>query len=154
MSIARLSESRFFKMELRARRRRRDTEVPGWERFASMAYGLTADYGDSIARPVLFFVGVAVAFAFAYWGLAALETGKAVEAGELGDALRYSLSRMTPFGAMQDQQAWAWLDGWQNQGSLFSWAGLIRLTATVQSALALVLTFLFALAVRRRFQIV
>ena len=151
---ARLSESRFFKMELRARRRRRDTEVPGWERFLSMAYGLTADYGDSIARPVLFFLGVAAAFALAYWGLAALETGRGIQPGDLGDALRYSLSRMTPFGAMGDQDRWAWLDGWQNEGSLFSWAGLLRITATFQSALALVLTFLFALAVRRRFQIV
>ena len=151
---ARLSESRFFKMELRARRRRRDSEVPAWERFASLAYGVTADYGDSIARPLLFFLGTGLAFAFAYWGLAALETETVVDWSRLGDALRYSLSRMTPFGAMQEQDSWAWLDGWQNQGSLFSWAGLIRITATVQSAFALVLTFLFALAVRRRFQIV
>lgn len=151
---ARLSESRFFKMELRARRRRRDSEVPAWERFASLAYGVTADYGDSIARPLIFFLGTGLAFAFAYWGLAALETETVFNWSRLGDALRYSLSRMTPFGAMQEQDSWAWLDGWQNQGSLFSWAGLIRITATAQSAFALVLTFLFALAVRRRFQIV
>ena len=86
--------------------------------------------------------------------LAALDIGSAVSFNSLGDALRYSLSRMTPFGAMQDQDSWAWLDSWQNKGSLFSWAGLIRIAATVQSAVALVLTFLFALAVRRRFQIV
>lgn len=151
---ARLSESRFFKMELRARRRRRDPEVPGWERFASMAYGMTADYGDSIARPVVFFAATGLAFALAYWGLAALEAGSAPSWDNLGDALRYSLSRMTPFGALQEQGRWVWLSGWQDEGSLFSWAGLIRITATVQSALALVLTFLFALAVRRRFQIV
>jgi hypothetical protein len=151
---ARLSESRFFKMELRARRRRRDSEVPAWERFASLAYGVTADYGDSIARPLIFFLALAMAFAFAYWGLAALETESVADWSRLGDALRYSLSRMTPFGAMQEQDSWAWLDGWRSEGSLFSWSGLIRIAATVQSALALVLTFLFALAVRRRFQIV
>lgn len=151
---ARLSESRFFKMELRARRRRKDPEVPGWERFASIAYGMTADYGDSIARPVVFFAATGLAFALAYWGLAALEAGSAPSWSNLGDALRYSLSRMTPFGALQEQGRWAWLGGWQDEGSLFSWAGVIRITATVQSALALVLTFLFALAVRRRFQIV
>lgn len=151
---ARLSESRFFKMELRARRRRRDAEVPAWERFASMAYGVTADYGDSIARPLIFFVAMGLVFSLAYWVLAALGIGSAVSLDGLGNALRYSLSRMTPFGAMQDQDSWAWLDGWQNTGSLFSWAGLIRITATIQSAFALVLTFLFALAVRRRFQIV
>lgn len=151
---ARLSESRFFKMELRARRRRRDAEVPSWERIASMAYGAAADYGDSIARPLIFFVAAGLVFGLAYWVLAAVDIGSAVSLDSLGDALRYSLSRMTPFGAMQDQDSWAWLDGWQNKGSLFSWAGLIRITATLQSAVALVLTFLFALAVRRRFQIV
>lgn len=151
---ARLSESRFFKMELRARRRRRDAEVPAWERIASMAYGVTADYGDSIARPLVFFVATGLVFGLTYWVLAALDIGSAVSWDSLGDALRYSLSRMTPFGAMQDQDSWAWLDGWQNKGSLFSWAGLIRIAATLQSAFALVLTFLFALAVRRRFQIV
>lgn len=149
---SRLSESRFFKLELRARRGRRDHEVPAWERFASRLYGLIADYGDSISRPVLFLAGLAVAASVIYWLLAGLHSG-VWSLGEFGDAIRYSFGRMTPFGAMSEEGAWVWYGRWSEVGTLFSWPGMIRSVATLQSALALLLTFLFGLAVRRRFQI-
>lgn len=149
---SRLSESRFFKLELRARRGRRDHEVPAWERFASRVYGLIADYGDSISRPVLFLAGLAVAASAIYWLLAGLHSG-VWSLGEFGDAIRYSFGRMTPFGAMSEEGAWVWYGRWSEVGTLFSWSGMIRSVATLQSALALLLTFLFGLAVRRRFQI-
>jgi|GEM_PF-3072666 len=149
---SRLSESRFFKLELRARRGRRDHEVPAWERFASRLYGLTADYGDSISRPVLFLAGLAVAASVIYWLLAGLHSG-VWSFGEFGDAIRYSFGRMTPFGAMSEEGAWVWYGRWSEVGTLFSWSGMIRSVATLQSAMALLLTFLFGLAVRRRFQI-
>jgi hypothetical protein len=149
---SRLSESRFFKLELRARRGRRDQEVPAWERFASRLYGLTADYGDSISRPVLFLAGLAVAASVIYWLLAGLHSGF-WSFSEFGDAIRYSFGRMTPFGAMSEEGAWVWYGRWSEVGTLFSWPGMIRSVATLQSAMALLLTFLFGLAVRRRFQI-
>jgi hypothetical protein len=46
----RIEEGQFFRLELLARRRR--TNVPGWERWASWAYEAVADYGNSLRRPV------------------------------------------------------------------------------------------------------
>lgn len=155
---ARLSESRFFKLELRARRQRRDPEVPRWERMASRTYGIISDYGDSIVRPLGWSMALVVLFAVLYWLLASFAADTVPEGwmwrmDGFGNALRYSLGRAAPFGALDGEDSWPWLQTWAERGSLFSWAGIIRVLATFQSALAIVLTFLFALAVRRKFQI-
>ena len=49
----RIEEGRFFRLELLARRNRRDAAVPRWERWASWLYEVSSDYGNSIARPLV-----------------------------------------------------------------------------------------------------
>jgi len=158
-SRARLAESDFFKLELKARRKRRDRDV--WEKAFSDLYGAMSDYGASAFRPMIWLAGALVVFAVLYWmgvwagqgfrltppadfrpGQPWIDTG-------VWEALRYSASRMLPFGALSE-------DDWPWRARLLSdsWGGgTARVLATVQSLLAAVLTFQIALAVRRRFQI-
>jgi hypothetical protein len=156
---ARLSESNFFKLELKARRRRRDRDI--WEQVFSDLYGAMSDYGASAFRPVIWLVGALFGFAALYWfGVWAgrgfvmtpppdFRPGWLWIDPDAWNALRYSASRMLPFGALAEDD-WAWSkvllsDTWGG--------GTARVLATIQSLLAAVLTFQFALAVRRRFQI-
>jgi hypothetical protein len=153
---ARLSESDFFKLELKARRRRRDRDQ--WEQVFSDLYGITSDYGASAWRPVAWLAGTLVVSAAVYFGAVndftlapptAFDWNALTLDPDFAEALRYSSSRMLPFGALADDD-WAWRD------TLLSgtWrGGLMRTLATLQSILAAVLIFQLGLAVRRRFQI-
>jgi hypothetical protein len=158
---SRLSEGRFFRLELKARRLRDDEQVQWWERVFSSLYGLLSDYGNSVIRPVgAFGVGLAGFTAFYWlWGFwlngGVLTTPGYFTPGLLWvddtvwDALRYSGSRMFPFGALSDDD-WAWRDTLLGERSL---SLIVRAVATAQSFYAAVVSFLFALAIRRRFQI-
>jgi hypothetical protein len=145
----RTEEQSFYKLELQARRKR--TDVPGWERWVSDRYAGWSDYGNSLARPfnrLLIAIGL---FAMAYWGwgLALPLPKDASAAPDFFDALSFSFGRVAPFGPWADDAAWRkFMDA---QGSMVGFAA--RFLATIQSGIAVILAFLFALAVRRRFQI-
>lgn len=158
-SRARLAESDFFKLELKARRRRKNRDW--WEKAFSDFYGAMSDYGASALRPVIWLAGALVGFAALYWldiwaGRSFVLTppsnfqpGQWWIDPDVWNAVRFSASRMLPFGALAEED-WAWpkmllSDTWGG--------GTARMLATLQSLLAAVLTFQIALAVRRRFQI-
>ncbi|MFN3857627.1 MAG: pentapeptide repeat-containing protein [Caulobacter sp.] len=213
----RISEGEFFRLELEARRRRGD--IPSWERWASGAYRLLANYGNSLRRP---FVGLAILWAAS--GLVFLGLGEGLDrlapivttshaqisadcqrmivenqigagasaalseacAASLGPEGAAKASLATPAVRASDDLRWARLEdmasaytfAWNNifrplsalsaegvapyepswasavlYGYGPGWGLLVRFLATVQSLIAIVIIFLLALAIRRRFQI-
>lgn len=139
----RVEEQRYYRLELLARRRRRD--IPVWERWVSHGYEQVSDFGNALGRPFWALLWTALLFAALYAGWGAV-LGLSSNAW---DALSFSAGRVAPFGPWADDPAW--LTALDTKGSAWGFAG--RLVATVQSLFAIVLAFLFALAVRRRFQI-
>lgn len=148
-------ESLFFKLELRARRlRKNDSQVPTWERWASQCYGALSDYGDSIIRPLVALVASWAIFGAGYWLIQPLATDGVLTIQTLGDALQHSLGRAVIVGGYQgEEQAWEWYSSWANRGSVLSWAGVMRVASMVQSIFSVMLAFLAALALRRKFRI-
>ena len=152
----RQQEGLFFRLELQARRKRRDDAVPKWERIFSDIYGLASDYGNSAFRPLGLLVALIAVFAGGYALLGSLPVR--LPAGEdLWQALSFSTSRVLPFGPWADEPAAETMmgrllhidGGGHGAGTAFG----IRLLATLQSLAAIVLVFLAGLAIRRRFQI-
>lgn len=148
-------ESLFFKLELRARRlRKNDSQVPAWERWASQCYGVLSDYGDSIIRPGVWLVVSWAFFGAAYWLMQPLAAGGVLSPHTLGDALQHSLGRAVIVGGYGgEERAWDWYSSWANRGSVLSWAGAMRVASMVQSIFSVMLAFLAALALRRKFRI-
>ncbi len=184
-------EQRFYRYELKARMRRPSTRW--WEKRVSGLYGLTANYGASIARPFFSLAVMMVAFSALYWAVAnaaglpqgaalapsavTVQTTHAAQdtewAANVWPALDFSMSQtFRPFGvwwgpgmpeipaapgrseaSLEDRLASA---PWRVQLAHAlgqGWWTAVKFVATVQSLLSVILLFLFALAVRRRFQI-
>ncbi|MFN4024983.1 MAG: hypothetical protein ACK4MQ_09120, partial [Hyphomonas sp.] len=148
----RLCEQRFYRLELRARRKQSGT--PWTEKFFSWAYAAISNYGASMGWPFVWLLGVILVFALLYWGAATefrINLGAPVAWCALIDAFNVSLSRIFPFGAFEEVTK-DWIAAREVQhGGLAAIS--LRILASLQSAFALVLLFLFGLAVRRRFQI-
>ena len=168
-------EQRFFRLELLARRRRTDDAVPRWERLLSDAYGWTSDFGGSVFRPLerlmLLSLSMAAVYVFAAC-LAEMRWPVVISPGRTDvslpfEALTFSAETVfRPFHYWTDR---ALAENGQLTKALFSaegvdgggaWGGLrtgfsflMRVIATLQSFAAIVLLFLTALAVRRKFQI-
>ncbi len=160
-------EQTFYRYELICRRRQSTTF---WgERLFSQGYGLIANYGGSLFRPIATLAILTVLFGLGYWAWAAALQDRALVLWGPGgvqndawDALLFSANNVfRPFnawGAEADQSAWlkallAARTGEEGVVHGGGWRLAIRLVATLQSLFAIVLAFLFALAVRRRFQI-
>lgn len=145
-------EQLLYRFELRARRAQR--HLPPGEKFFSYLYGWASDYGASLVRPVLGLGALVLIFGVAYWGFATgfrIDPSSPIAWGALAEALSVSASRVFPFGAFE----WVtrdWMAVRQGQGGP-GFVLVLRLLATLQTALALGLVFLFGLALRRRFQI-
>ena len=161
-------QQRFYRFELRARLRRPST--PWWERrIAGPLYWASSDYGTSIAWPLAALLGLIAAFAAVYWAIAALAGAGLGPAAPIDFALSQSVR---PFGvwwgpAMPDipplpgqpgaslaerLEAAPWRVQLAHALGQAGWTG-VKVIATVQSFFSIILLFLFALAVRRRFQI-
>jgi hypothetical protein len=159
-------EARFFKLELKARRKRKDSHVPYWERLASDIYGGLSDYGTLIFRPLVLLFGSVLVFAFIYfmvgtphgpdWVSDALHTlqfsfGRALPFGPWGDpppnTMMSSLLLETAIDCNSDA------DCAEPTITAKAIAILVRLIGSAQSLLAIVLLFLVGLAARRKFQI-
>ena len=158
-------EQMFYRFELQARRKRRNRRgMPFGEWLFSYLYGGASDYGASIVRPLIALAALIVACAGLFWLFAAALdqfTGTELRAGPLNaqiwSALDFSWGNVfRPLSALSENAA-AVRDGSMidklltEAGDGYAWG--VRLLATIQSLLAIVLAFLFALAVRRRFQI-
>jgi hypothetical protein len=152
----RTREHMLFRFELMARRAQAGT--PAWEKLISHLYGAASDYGASMARPFAALAALVLGCAGAFWawgaslGLVSFAAGDAL-AQSWADALGLSwgnVIRPLSFPA-EDGGAWTSRLFWGSD----DWATKlgVRVLATLESALAIAFAFLFALAVRRRFQI-
>ncbi|KPF77095.1 hypothetical protein IP88_06255 [alpha proteobacterium AAP81b] len=144
-----LLEQRYYRFQLIARRHQAGT--PRAERWLSAAYGTISDYGLSLSRPLLTLALTILYFAGLFGIIHSATMGTTLNAGQSFDALAMSASRVFPFGAF-DMVSKDWIGG-VAPGGTGGIALLVRTIATLESLIALILVFLFGLAVRRRFQI-
>jgi len=91
-------EQRFYRLELRARRKQKGTS--GTEKLFSLLYAGASKYGASIGWPFLWLGGVIVGFAAMY--LAIEGQLKPPESRSVFESLRYSLSRVIPLGTWDE----------------------------------------------------
>lgn len=138
-------EQLLYRFELSARRAQRG--LPPGEALFSDLYGATSDYGASLVRPLGLLLMLTALFALIYWLWGVIQPD--TTAPSCWDALHFSFGRVAPFGPWGE--GGAWLTFMDNRASGIG--VLVRALATVQSLFAIMLAFLFALAVRRRFQI-
>lgn len=155
-------EQRYYRFQLLTRRERKDT-LP-WEKLSSYLYDAASDYGASMVRPVAWLATFLVLFAAGFFAMGvALDhvapdpvVGASVR-DDAWSALTFSLNNMlrplsvlSPENVRRDDATWtsAML---YHFGPGYGFG--IRLLASLQSLLSVMLAFLFALAVRRRFQI-
>lgn len=159
----RLGEQQLYRLELLARQRQKTTS----KAFKSLtsAYGLTANYGASMAQPIGSIGVVSVTLAAVYFGLALLAApGSSASGSMFIDALSFSAQNVfrpfsvwsvNPdpesfqakllFGLEHKWIPWPWVST--------AWAFVIRLVATLQSFFSIVMLFLTGLAARRYFQL-
>lgn len=173
----RAMEGYFFKLELKARRKRRDKDVPWWERVVSHMYEAVSDFGLSILRPLawLFVLsvvmgGVFYSFAsvldsnFQPFGASVPEDKLSSYSAQIGtnivhdvySALTFSFNNVfRPFSALSAEGIDPKEPSWAASLLYGYGPGLglgVRLLATFQSLASIMLVFLFGLAMRRRFQ--
>lgn len=154
-------EQRYYRFQLMVRRHQK--HAPGAEKFFSWMYWLSSKFGSALFFPLFTLVPIIwLLFATAYWGwsralsgggiapLSAWIEGKMRFDPDYIEALRYSASRILPFGAFGDSSD-QWTEGFLAHEGVTGL--LIRALASLESLIAIVLAFLFVLAVRRRFQI-
>ncbi|UUX51777.1 pentapeptide repeat-containing protein [Nisaea acidiphila] len=160
-----MQEHRFFRFELQAKRRR--PSVSRLEKVASWSYGLLSDYGNSMGRP-LAALGLSVLLLWVvYWGwglsLDPSFLGVEKERTALEFSIRNVVQPFSPWTATTRSTLFE-LDivkivscgkpaetACPSNGG-FGWLAF-RLLATLQSVFSLLLAFLFALALRKKFQI-
>jgi hypothetical protein len=152
--------------ELRARRRQTDISVG--ERIFSTLYAWTSDYGGSFVRPLAWLVGVVAGFAAIFFGVGfgrghiGNQTGQipvgdaALQAFDLAMLNVYrplALYTMPVTAAPSDSKTADTLFNFLLRADETGTASLIRNLASLESILAIILVFLFGLALRRRFQV-
>lgn len=151
-----LREQRFYRFELIARRLQSTTH---WsERWSSRAFAFLGDYGLSVARPLAALACVALIFGLAYFLAAASITHMSLDSmtvqwgapihPAIAHPLELALTNM--LGPLR-----YWGSGFQPYGGEGD-AGfrlVIGGLGLLQQLLSLILIFLTALALRRRFQI-
>ena len=152
----RIREGDFFTLELLARRRRSD--VPWWERGFSWLYATVANYGNSIFGPLFWLLATLAVFAAGYYQAteSVVYHGAGLNHDHLLSAFGFAWhNAFAPFSALDAGKSGNG-DVWLNDvlfGSHAGFAMVVKVAATVQSLVTLLLAFLFALAARRRFQI-
>lgn len=155
----RVAEQRFYRWELICRRKQRATPFP--ERIFSLLYAGVSNYGGSALLPMVFVLLAWLAFSGAYWAWSEALLGNPLSAfngsqipSGFYEAGKFSAGAIfRPFGfwvVTPSSGEWerAFLDGHGSGHGLF-----VRLVGSLQSLLGLILFFLTALAIRRRFQI-
>ena len=155
---AKSREQMFYRFELLARRKRRKLR-PG-EKFFSFLYGFASDYGASMLLPLFWLIVLIALFSvgFLFWAFALGFVGAGdrridvITAAWQAFDLSWANVFKPLFALSTDAQAEGSL-GDRLLGATPSVAFAARAAATIQSLFAIVLAFLFALAVRRRFQI-
>jgi hypothetical protein len=152
-------EQLLYRFELQARRAQRG--LPPGEALFSDLYALASDYGASMVRPFLALAVVIGVFAAVFYGWAGLLGGVGERDGEVAPAAAVwqalDLSWANTFKPLSALTSDGLGEGTVSATLLKTAPApvqfAVRALATLQSLLAIVLAFLFALAVRRRFQI-
>ena len=170
-------EQTFYRFEVQARMER--PRINPGERLAAWFYRVFSDYGASVGRPFVWLFGLMFGFAGVYLLMAALVTERAIDppyrteapyhrlgepAAPTWEAMELSINNaFRPLSALstdvprEDRPNAACADCSVSDALLFHKDGWVRFTvkalAIIQSLLSFVLAFLFALAVRRKFQI-
>ncbi|MEZ5945311.1 MAG: pentapeptide repeat-containing protein [Hyphomonas sp.] len=154
-------EQLLYRFELQARRAQK--RLPPGEKTFSYLYSWVSDYGASMVRPfiALFLMMAVFAAGFVGWDFAVdpqpVSDGwfaRAVQAADLswGNVFK-PLSALSTENDFKDKNALAFRLLYDEEGGVDLYGFGIRAVSTVQSLFAIVLAFLLALAVRRRFQI-
>ncbi|MEM9938165.1 MAG: hypothetical protein AAF768_04920 [Pseudomonadota bacterium] len=174
----RAQEARFFKLELRARRMRRDKFVSVWDRVLSDMYSGISNFGTSSLQPlIVLFLILTPGFILVYWACMHLPYGLFFGAGTLptgptfGESASFTIGRLFPFGPWTQPDACSGMgqmldplnsvelgecqkvEGFQERRFGPGTPIGVRLLASFQSLTAIALVFLSGLAIRRRFQI-
>ncbi|KAF0177360.1 MAG: hypothetical protein FD124_426 [Alphaproteobacteria bacterium] len=151
-------EQLLYRYELQARRAQRN--LPFGEKTFSYLYAAASDYGASMWRPfaALAFLIAVFAGVFFGWSLSLGQIGAGDTQIETVTAAwqALDLSWANVFKPLSALTSEASGEGTLGDRLLIDRPGIafaVRAVATLQSLLAIVLAFLFALAVRRRFQI-
>lgn len=146
---------RFHRYALKARVQQ--PSEPAAIKVVASVYGLAADYGLSIVRPIIALAVLLVSFATAYW-LMGLSLGLVITppaVGPIFQALELSLTSMfRPLSALTTDSSREAQLGSLLLGHSDFIALIVQFLSILQSVLALILAFLFGIALRRRFQIV
>lgn len=161
-----ISNAKFERMfhiyELRARRKRRDSEASFLEGIVSWTYDRVSVYGQSISRPLMILVGLWLCFGIIYFIIAASYSGSS-----LLESLVFSTRQIVkPFSAWSRDftlpatisvdninQVSPWLSLLLKTGTDYELVSttVVRILASLQSFFGLVLIFLSGLAARRTF---
>ncbi len=147
-------EQVLYRFELLARRAQRG--LPPGEALFSDLYGAASDYGASMVRPFIALALLIIAFGLGFlgWGYGRGFVDPANLQIAFWQALDLSWANVfKPLSALTGEAAATATLGHQLLNDQPWIAFCLRALATVQSLFAIVLAFLFALAVRRRFQI-
>jgi uncharacterized protein YjbI with pentapeptide repeats len=150
-------EQKFFRLEMEADR----PTLPGLRPWISKIYQLTSDYGFSLWRPIACLILISVMFGIAYGLLANTcaadsECAKIAWAANTGSSadrtsaiIKYTLASVSPVPGLDRMQT-------ELRAPLFGHHGWVPITALVLEILhkiiALVMVFLFALALRNLFK--
>ncbi|MBI1194150.1 MAG: hypothetical protein GC205_13410 [Bacteroidetes bacterium] len=151
----------YYRFEVRTRVKR--PEIAFWEKVAATFYGLSSDYGNSIARPFVSLAVILAGFAAIYLALAIevnlinWQDRAALQSGFF-ESLDFSLNNVfQPLSALstdapREGDASSLAEKLLNNYGL-GLGLIVTAISIVQSLTGIVLAFLFGLAVRRRFQI-
>lgn len=150
-------EQKFFRLEMEADR----PTLPGFQPWISRIYQITSDYGFSLWRPVAWLIGSSLMFGIAYGWLANtcaadIACAKIAWKADVGSAadrtsavIKYTLASVSPVPGLDRMQT-------ELRAPLFGHHGWIPITALMLEILhkivALVMAFLFALALRNLFK--
>lgn len=152
-------EQRFFRLEMKAEH----PSLPKGKRWMSTLYSLFSDYGFSLWRPAAWLLALSLAFGTGYGALANACAGNAacidIKAATDADAvsgpdrtsavIKYTLGSVSPVPGLDKMQT-------ELRAPLFGHQGWISITALALEILhkitTLVMTFLFALALRNLFK--
>lgn len=144
------AEHLWHRAEIITRRHRADSTK--WERTFSHLYGLFADYGLSISRPFVSLVVATFLFGVVYGAIGAESWyGQSIDVESFWEGLGYSLNRALPIGVF-GQADNTWREALLGSGGTVS-SIAIRVVATSQSALSIVMIYLGIMAIRRKFKI-
>lgn len=150
-------EQKFFRLEMKAEH----PSLPWGKRWISTLYSLFSDYGFSLWRPIVWLLSLSLLFGMAYGLLAnncvanthCMETAKAAGVASRSErtsaVVKYTLASVAPVPGLDKMQT-------ELRAPLFGhhgWVPIAALTLEIlHKIVALVMVFLFALALRNLFK--